>query len=49
MRSTSYPDVQAATLRGLFGHEDVREAVESELGFSVDEATALLGESCHQM
>lgn len=48
MRSTSYADMQADTLRGLFGHADVRDLVERELDFSA--ATAILFlETCHEM
>jgi hypothetical protein len=48
VRSTSYPDMQADTLRGLFGHADVRGRVEQELGFSVEDAISFL-EACHEM
>jgi hypothetical protein len=48
MRATSYADMQADTLRGLFGHPDVGGLVEQELGFSVDNAISFL-ETCHEM
>jgi hypothetical protein len=48
MRSSSYADMQADTLRGLFGHADVRDLVEQELGFSVGNAILFL-ETCHEM
>jgi hypothetical protein len=48
MRSTSYADMQADTLRGLFGHADVRDLVELEAGFGVEDAISFL-ETCHEM
>jgi hypothetical protein len=48
MRSTSYADMQADTLRRLFGHADVRGLVEQELGFSAENAILFL-ETCHEM
>jgi hypothetical protein len=48
VRSTSYADMQADTLRGLFGDADVRDLVQQELGFSVDNAISFL-ETCHEM
>lgn len=48
MRSSSYADMQVETLRGLFGHADVRDPVEQELGVSVENAILFL-ETCHEM
>lgn len=49
IRNTSYPDKVEATLRQLFdGHSEVKNALVTDLGFSVNEAFAVL-EGCHSL
>jgi len=48
MRGTSYPEMQEAALRGLFGPTDVDAGVREVLGFGVAEALSFLN-ACHQM
>lgn len=48
MRNTSYPDMVAATVRRLFGHDATRDALRSNLGFDASDALSVLG-SLHQL
>ena len=48
MRGTSYPEMQDASLGGLFGVADVDAGVRTVLGFGVAEALAFLN-TCHEM
>lgn len=48
MRGTSYPEMQEATLRGLFGEPAVDAGIRSVLGFGVEDALSFL-DCCHQM
>lgn len=48
MRGSSYPEMQEATLIGLFGSGAVDQFLRTELGFSVDDALQVLN-TCHQL
>lgn len=48
MRQTSYPEMQDATLRGLFGESAIDAALHNVAGFGVDEAMSFL-HTCHDM
>lgn len=48
MRNSSYPDQVEITVRELFAHEDVDQALKADLGFGVDEAFRTL-QGCHEI
>ncbi|MCC6497898.1 MAG: preprotein translocase subunit SecA [Propionibacteriaceae bacterium] len=48
IRNSSYPDRVEITVRELFSHEGVDQALKARLGFGVDEALRAL-QGCHQM
>ncbi len=48
MRGTSYPEMQAAELSGLFGAPDVDASVRTVLGFGAADALSFL-DTCHEM